>query len=64
MLNDPEFIEIVQDIPIAQWSNLHTVGVTARISIMGGKLNIFPASGGWLGCKLSDLEADIAPFSD
>jgi hypothetical protein len=28
------------------------------------RLSILPVGGGWLGAKIEDLEADLAPFSD
>jgi len=38
--------------------------MNAYVCINNGVVHIYPHTGGWLGMKIDDVRADIAPWSD
>lgn len=38
--------------------------LNAHVCVHNGVLHVYPKDGGWLGMKLDDVRADVAPWAD
>jgi hypothetical protein len=61
---DQEREEVLAGLPQAGPVQGEKLQYNAHVCVYNGVVHIYPVTGGWLGMKIDDVRADVAPWSD